>query len=192
MKNILPLPNPLKKEIQNSMDKIFPSNLPSPNLYRIVAKNEALFQELVESKFIGPTGLFDRGRISPIIREKIILRTCVASNNRYEFALHEETISEKMGLTKTQIEDIKNPITNSEYWAKEDVALFDLIDSLVKKIAVDNSVFDDVAYYYEEAQIIEIIHIIGFYTAVAMLVAFCKPELDNYKNLINEKGSSHT
>ena len=66
MKNrITPLPLPLEKSTQTVMDKIFPNNLPSPNLYRIVAKNEKLFKELIQSKFIGMTGLFDRGRLAP-------------------------------------------------------------------------------------------------------------------------------
>ena len=185
MKNnkIVPLPIPLTEEIQNTMDKIFPSYLPSPNLYRIVAKNKVLFKELVESEFIGPTGIFDKKRLSPSLREKIILRTCIASNNQYEFSLHADTISQKMGITNTQIEDIKKITLNPEYWNNEDLVLFDLIDCLVKKISVTDSIFEAMTNYYEEAQIIEIIHIIGFYTGVAMLVAFCKPELDNYKKI---------
>ena len=65
---IQPLSIPLNKDLQNSMDKIFPSNLPSPILYRIVAKNETLFKELVETRFIGPSGLFDKKRIAPLLR----------------------------------------------------------------------------------------------------------------------------
>jgi 4-carboxymuconolactone decarboxylase len=178
---ITPITIPLNEEMQSTMNKIFPSHLPSPNLYRIVAKNEALFKELVETRFIGPTGLFDKKRIAPLLREKIILRTCVATNNQYEFALHEETISLKMGLTVSQIHDIKNQLLNAEYWEKEDLVLFNMIDSLVKQITVNDDVFKDISACYEEAELIEIIHIIGFYTGVAMLVAFAKPQLDNYK-----------
>ncbi len=104
---IKPLPLPLSEEMQASMDKVFPTALPSPNLYRLVARNKALWKDLIESRIIGRTGLFDKNRIAPDLREKIILRTCVAAKNDYEYALHVETISEKMGLTKAQIEDIR-------------------------------------------------------------------------------------
>jgi hypothetical protein len=70
MKNrIKPLSLPLEKSTQQVMDKIFPSNLPSPNLYRIVAKHRDLFSKLVETNFIGPTGLFDQKRLHPSLRE---------------------------------------------------------------------------------------------------------------------------
>jgi 4-carboxymuconolactone decarboxylase len=178
---ITPLSIPLNVDMQNTMNKIFPSNLPSPNLYRIVAKNEALFRELVETRFIGPTGLFDKKRIDPLLREKIILRTCVATNNWYEFALHEETISLKMGLIMPQIIDIKNKEFNDEYWDDKDIVLFKLIDKLVKHEAVSDDEFETISSYYKEAELIDIILIIGFYAGVAMLVAFTKPSLDNYK-----------
>jgi 4-carboxymuconolactone decarboxylase len=180
-KKIEPLALPLNEEMQETMNKIFPSYLPSPNLYRIVAKNEALFKDLVETRFIGPTGLFDKKRIAPLLREKIILRTCIAANNQYEFALHEETISLKMGLTLSQINDIKNQLPNPVFWEAKDIVLFRLIDSLVKHIALSDDIYEGLSLYFEEAEIIEIIHIVGFYTGVAMLVAFAKPALDNYK-----------
>jgi 4-carboxymuconolactone decarboxylase len=180
-KRITPTPLPLSEGMQSTMNKIFPSHLPSPNLYRIVAKNEALFNDLVETRFIGPTGLFDKKRIAPLLREKIILRTCVAANNHYEFALHEETISLKMGLSLAQIQDIKNESLNPDFWESKDIVLFNLIDNLVKHIAVSDDVYKAVSDHFGESELIEIIHIIGFYTGVAMLVAVAQPQLDNYK-----------
>jgi alkylhydroperoxidase family enzyme len=115
------------------------------------------------------------------LREKIILRTCVATNNEYEFALHEETISLKMGLNMSQISDIKNQELNAAYWEDKDIVLFKLIDNLVKHIAVSDADFETVSTHFEETELIDIIYIIGFYTGVAMLVAFAKPQFDNYK-----------
>jgi alkylhydroperoxidase family enzyme len=180
-KRITPVSIPLNEKLQNTMDKIFPAYLPSPNLYRIVAKNEALFNDLVESRFIGRTGLFDKKRITALLREKIILRTCVATNNEYEFALHEETISLRMGLNMSQISDIKNQELNAAYWEDKDIVLFKLIDNLVKHISVSDADFETVSTHFEETELIDIIYIIGFYTGVAMLVAFAKPQFDNYK-----------
>jgi 4-carboxymuconolactone decarboxylase len=178
---IEPLSIPLNEEQQNTMNKIFPSYLPSPNLYRIVAKNELLFKELVDSKFIGPTGLYERKRIAPVLREKIILRTCVATNNHYEFALHEKTISLKMGITVLQMQDIKNYAVNPEIWEAQDIVLFQLIDHLVKHKPVSDELFNAVSSYFDEEMLIDIVFLIGLYTSVAMLVAFSKPQLDNYK-----------
>ena len=81
---IAPLPIPLSKSQQEQMDKIFPPQLSSPNLYRMVARNEALWKDLIESRIIGRTGLFDKGRIAPDLREKII---CVNPLNLWLFDL---------------------------------------------------------------------------------------------------------
>ena len=178
---IIPLSLPLEKNTQQVMDKIFPSNLPSPNLYRIVAKHKDLFSELVETKFIGSTGLFDRRRLGPSLREKIILRTCFATENSYEFALHVETISLKMGLTKEQIQDIAQASCKPELWHAKDLVLFKLIDQLILTRKVEDQVAQEILHHFSEQDTIEIIHIIGLYTGVAMLVAFAQPAFDNYK-----------
>ena len=181
---IKPLSHPLKEDLQNDMDKIFPLPIPSPNLFRILAKNEALFKELVETRFIGRSGLFDRKRLSPVIREKIILRVCVAAKNDYEFALHAETISEMMGLSPEQIQDIKNQKLSPELWKHADLALFDLIDTLINKKTVTDEIFDEVSTFFNEDELIDIVFLIGLYNGVAMIVALTKPEEDGYKKYL--------
>ena len=185
MKNrIKPLSLPLEKSTQQVMDKIFPSNLPSPNLYRIVAKHKDLFSKLVETNFIGPTGVFDQKRLHPSLREKIILKTCITAENSYEFALHVETISLKMGLTKEQIKDITQANCNPELWDAKDLVLFKIIDQLILTRKVEDQIAKEMLNHFSEQEAIEIIHIIGFYTGVAMLVAFTQPEFDNYKQYL--------
>ena len=163
------------------MDKIFPSQLPSPNLYRMVARNEALWQDMIESRIIGRTGLFDKGRIAPDLREKIILRTCVAAKNDYEFALHIDTISFQMGLSVEQINDISSPKPNPKLWTEAELSIFSLIDALVNKIEVSEEIYDTVKAHYSEEVLIEIVHLVGLYVGVAMMVALGLPPLDNYK-----------
>ncbi|MEM8890609.1 MAG: carboxymuconolactone decarboxylase family protein [Bacteroidota bacterium] len=182
---IAPLQIPLSKSQQEQMDKIFPPHIPSPNLYRMVARNEALWKDMIESRIIGRTGLFDKGRIAPDLREKIILRTCVAAKNDYEFALHIETISLQMGVSKEQIQDIRSKNPDPALWTDSEIALFRLIDMLVGKIEVPQDVYESVHTHFSEGSLIEIVHLVGLYTGVAMLVALGKPKLDNYKALGN-------
>ena len=85
---IQPVDVNLQEPLKSKMAKIFPPELPSPNLYRSVARNESLFIDMIDMRFIGPTGLMDRKTITPRIRELMILRTCVQARNDYEFNLH--------------------------------------------------------------------------------------------------------
>ena len=51
----------------------------------------------IDSGWLGPTGLLDRRVLPARLRELLILRTCVAAGNDYEWQLHVNTISARMG-----------------------------------------------------------------------------------------------
>ena len=177
---IAPVDADLREPLKSKMAQIFPSALPSPNLYRSVARNESLFIDMIDMKFIGPTGLMDRKTIPPRRRELLILRTCLQAKNEYEFNLHERTISEHMGLRKSEIEDLKKASINENLWSAEDASLIALTDELVKTTSVSDGVFERVVEHFSEAQLIEMTQLVGLYTSVAMIVSLIRPEPDPY------------
>lgn len=177
---IQPVDVDLAEPLKSKMEKVFPAALPSPNLYRSVARNEALFIDMIDMMLIGPTGLMDRKTIPPRRRELLILRTCMLAKNPYESHLHERTISERMGLTKLEIEDLKNAEINKEIWTDEDASLIALADVLVNTTSVPDDVFEHAATHFSEAELIEMTLLVGLYTSVAMLVSLIRPELDPY------------
>jgi alkylhydroperoxidase family enzyme len=56
-----------------------------------------------------------------------------------------------------------------------------MINKLVKHESITDILFEAISSQYTETELIDIIHIVGLYTGVAMLVAFATPSLDNYK-----------
>ena len=177
---IEPVDVDLQEPLKSKMAKIFPSALPSPKLYRSVARNESLFIDMIDMGFIGATGLMDRKTISPRLRELLILRTCMQTKNEYEFNLHERTISERMGLSIPEIEDLKNESIKETLWPKEEASLIALTDELVKTTSVSDEVFERAVEYFPEAELIEMTQLVGLYTSVAMLVALIRPGSDPY------------
>ncbi|MCG8435070.1 MAG: carboxymuconolactone decarboxylase family protein [Gammaproteobacteria bacterium] len=178
---IQPVDPVLQEPLKSKMAKIFPAELPAPSLYRTVARNESLFIDMIDMRLIGPTGLLDRKTISPKVRELLILQTCVSARNDYEFNLHVQTISEKMGLTPEQIADLKAEQVSNSLWSDQEIALIHLVDGLVKKIEVSQTIFDEARRHFSEAELIEIVHLVGLYTGVAMMVALAQPTFDNYR-----------
>jgi alkylhydroperoxidase family enzyme len=178
---IFPLEEPLEPNLEVRMAKIFPAGIPRPNLYLSLATNEALFNHLVDIGFIGPSGLLDRKSLSKQLREVTILRTCIATHNSYEFNLHIQTISQRMGVSMAQIEDLKNSEVDSELWTPELRAIIILVDELVTKIDVSDKTFNELLKFYSKEQLIEIVQLIGLYTGVAMQVALIRPIFDNYR-----------
>jgi alkylhydroperoxidase family enzyme len=163
------------------MARIFPVELPLPQLYRTMARNEALFARLVDMGLIGPTGLLDRRTLPKALRETIVLRTCVAARNDYEFNLHVQTISERMGLDLEQIDDIRADVPSPALWSARARAAMRLVDGLVARIEVDDETFELARMHFDEPTLIEIVQIVGLYTGVAMQVALMRPRFDHYR-----------
>jgi alkylhydroperoxidase family enzyme len=177
---ITPVDPKLAEPLKSKMAKIFPLPMPAPTLYRTVARNEALFMDLVDMRLIGPTGLLDRKTFEPALRELLILRTCVGTGNDYELNLHVTTISQMMGLSKAQIEDVRNEEVDPTLWSTRERALIGMVDALVAHLDVSQPVFEEARRHFSDSELIELTLIVGLYTSVAMLVALARPELDRY------------
>lgn len=181
MPRILPAGEPLSAALTESMNKLLPPGAPSPQIFLTVARNEGLFNYLVQTGLLGPTGLLDRKVLAPALREMIILRTCVSANNLYEFNLHVQTISERMGLSRAKIDDLKSAAPNTVLWNAAEQALWPLIDQLVKSLSLSDGAYAAARSHYDESTLIEIVQLIGLYTGVAMQVALSRPAMDQYR-----------
>ncbi|WP_037055536.1 carboxymuconolactone decarboxylase family protein [Rheinheimera baltica] len=135
----------------------------------------------IDIGFLGPSGLLDLKSLSKQLREVIILRTCISTRNHYEFNLHVQTISLIMGVSSEQIEDLKQERINTSLWSSELCAVVSLVDELVTCLDVSDNTFYKLRNYFDDAQLIEIVQLVGIYTGVAMLVALIRPKLDNYR-----------
>ena len=177
---ISPLTEPLPAGIAARLRRLLPEGVPAPQIFLTVARNEGLFENLVDSGLLGPTGLLDRGALRPALRELVILRTCTASGNHYEFNLHEQTISQRMGLTRAQIDNLRRTQLNNALWSPEEQAAVALVDALVQRLDVNDEEFAAAHRHFDDATLIEITQLVGLYTGVAMLVALARPRFDAY------------
>ncbi len=177
---IAPLPTPYPPEIQARLDRLLPPGMPAPRLFATVARNPGLFIALVDSGLLGPTGLFDRKTLPPALRECIVLRTCQATGAAYEANLHEQTIAGRMGLSVAQIQDLRRHTIDPQLWSAAEHAVLDLVDALVLRLDVDDELYARLRTHHDDATLIEITHLVGLYTGVAMLVALARPDFDQY------------
>lgn len=177
---ILPVTEPLQQPLAGHMAKLLPPGMPAPQLFLSVARNAGLFGFLVDSGLIGPTGLLDRRALPRDLRETVILRTCVATCNDYEFNLHVQTISARMGLSPAQIADLRGAQPSQKHWPASLLAAMQLVDAVVRR-TVDDYTYAQARTHFSEEILIEITQLAGLYVGVAMLVALIRPQLDNYQ-----------
>jgi len=71
---IAPRPLPLPPDLAERMARLLPAGMPPPQIFLTVARHGELFKEMVDSGWLGPTGLADRKRLAPALREALILR----------------------------------------------------------------------------------------------------------------------
>jgi 4-carboxymuconolactone decarboxylase len=178
---ILPVPEPLEQPLAGHMAKLLPAGMPAPQLFLSVARNAGLFGFLVDSGLIGPTGLLDRRVLPKDLRETIILRTCVATRNDYEFNLHVQTISARMGLSQAQIKDVRAAQPSMDLWSPALLAAMALVDALVRLAPVSDETYAQARAQFNEETLIEITQLAGLYVGVAMLTALIRPQFDNYR-----------
>jgi alkylhydroperoxidase family enzyme len=180
MDRITPLEAPFPQPLAERFARLLPPTMTPPVLFRAVARNEGLFNFLVDSGWIGPTGLLDRRCLASALREAVILRVCAACGNDYEWQLHVGTISARMGLTPEQIADTRSAEPAEGLWSGAERAALSLTDALVHTRRVDDALFSRAREYFDDAQLIELTQLIGLYNGVAMLVALVQPSLDSY------------
>lgn len=178
---IAPVAEPLAGALAGQMARLLPPGMPAPQLFLSVARNAGLFGHLVDTGLVGPTGLLDRRVLPKALRETVILRTCVATGNDYEFNLHVQTISERMGLTTAQIDGIRRETLDAQHWSPRQIAACALVDALVASRTVPDALYTSVRAQLDEATLIEITLLTGLYTGVAMLVGLIRPALDRYR-----------
>lgn len=178
---IAPLAGPLPPAVASRLSRLLPPGMPAPQLFLTVARNEGLFTQMVDSGWLGPTGLLDGRRLPKPLREAIILRTCVACRNDYEFNLHVQTISARMGLSEAQIDDVRRAEPDPAHWDEATRAVFAMVDALVARRALDDAEYARVAAHCDAATLIEITQLVGLYTGVAMLVGLIRPTFDRYR-----------
>lgn len=178
---IAPQSLPLPPDLAERMDRLLPAGMPPPQIFLTVARHGELFKEMVDSGLLGPTGLADRKRLAPLLREAVILRTCAMARCDYEFNLHEQTISRRMGLSEAQIADLRATAPDAALWTPALLAALRLVDGLVARIAVDDATWAELRAHFDEPTLIEMTQLVGHYTGVAMLAALARPAFDRYR-----------
>ena len=179
---IAPLADPLPPAVAAGLARLLPPGMTAPNLFLTVARNEGMFVQMVDSGLLGPTGLWDRRVLSKALREAVILRTCVACRNDYEFNLHVQTISARMGLSEVQIDDIRRPAPDAALWTEPERAMLAMVDALVARRGLDDAEFARVRVHHDDATLIEVTQLVGLYVGVAMLVGLIRPDFDRYRD----------
>ena len=162
MSRIAPLEPPYAPEIQEQFDRIM-RGAPPLILFRVMAGHARAWE-----KFRGGS-LLDRGPLSLREREIVIDRTCALNGCEYEWGVHVAAFAQAAHLTDEQVRATVLGAAEAACWSEAERALLAAVDGLHQRATLSDAEFEALSAHYDEAQILEIILLCGFYRTVSYL-----------------------
>jgi alkylhydroperoxidase family enzyme len=162
MSRIAPASPPYAPEIQERFDRIMRGAQPIL-LFRVVASQARAWE-----KFSGG-GLLDRGPLTLREREITIDRTCALNACEYEWGVHVTAFAQAAHLTDEQVRATVLGDADAPCWSEAEKVLIATADALHHRATLSEAEFAALKAHYDEAKILEIIQLCGFYRTVSYL-----------------------
>jgi alkylhydroperoxidase family enzyme len=162
MSRIAPLEPPYDADTNAQFVSIMGA-LPPLLLFRVMAGHPRAW-----NKFRAGS-LLDRGPLSLREREIVIDRTCALVGCEYEWGVHVAIFAKAAKLDEAQIRASVHEGAAAPCWSASEQALIAAVDALHHRATLSGEEFAALASHYDEAQILEIILLCGFYRTVSYL-----------------------
>src|SRR5216684_3686101 len=162
MSRIAPLELPYAPEIQQQFDRIM-RGAPPLMLFRVIAGNARAWEKFRAGS------LLDRGPLSLKEREIVIDRACARTGCEYEWGVHVAAFAEAARLTDEQVRATVLGDADASCWSAAEQVLIAAVDALHERATLSNAEFKALSAHYEDAKILEIIQLCGFYRTVSYL-----------------------
>jgi alkylhydroperoxidase family enzyme len=162
MSRIAPASPPYAPEIQERFDRIM-RGAPPILLFRVVASQARAWE-----KFSGG-GLLDRGPLTLREREIVIDRTCALNACEYEWGVHVTAFAQASQLTDEQVRATVHGGADAPCWSDAEKVLIATADAFHHRATLSDAEFTALKAHYDEARILEIIQLCGFYRTVSYL-----------------------
>jgi alkylhydroperoxidase family enzyme len=160
---IAPAEPPYAPEIQARLDAIMPAGIDPLVLFRVLARDQRLFQ-----RFMGG-GLLDKGHLTLRQREIVIHRVTARCGSEYEWGVHAALFAERAGLDAAQLRSTAHGGPDDACWSAEDALLVRFCDALHADCTLDDGLWAELRGAFSEEAILELLLLAGFYRTVSYL-----------------------
>jgi alkylhydroperoxidase family enzyme len=159
---IAPLQPPYAPDIAGQFDRIMRGGPPLV-LFRVMAGNARAWEKFRAGS------LLDRGPLTLREREIVIDRTCARTGCEYEWGVHIAAFAEAAHLTEEQVRATVLGNANAACWSAAEQVLIATVDALHDRATLDEAEFTALSAHYDDAKILEVIQLCGFYRTVSYL-----------------------
>lgn len=171
MSRIAPLQPPYAPETKEVFDRIM-RGAPPLMLFRVMASQSRAWDKFRAG------GLLDPGPLSLREREIVIDRTCALNKCEYEWGVHVAIFAAAAGLTAEEVRATVHGGADSPCWSAAEQAMIAAVDALHRRATLSDAEFTSLSAHFDEAKILEIILLCGFYRTVSYLANGLKLPLE--------------
>lgn len=152
---------PLDPATFSSRQKDLVGDWSGMNFCRVMVRHPDVYQVFLPYL----SQLVTRTTLPPRDREILVLRSLALAGDHYE-TRHHVDIAHKAGLTDT---DIKAVQTNGEGLSDFERLLMYAVDELMREQKISDQTWHGLAQRYDEIQLMEVVFLVGCYTAMGMI-----------------------
>ncbi len=154
---------PFSPEIQSALDRVMPVGVPPLVLFTTLARNPRVFQRFMAG------GLLDKGTVTLREREIVVNRTTARCGSEYEWGVHIAFFAEASALTPDQVRATVHGDADEPCWTPRERLLIRMVDALHDEAAIGDALWAALRCEFDEAQMIELIVLAGFYHMVSFV-----------------------
>lgn len=169
---IAPLKAPYEEAVTAAFNAFLPPSMEPLKLFRTQAHNPRVLQRMFAAN------LLDKGSIDLRTRELIILRTCAGCGSEYEWGVHVALFAQRAGLSKTDIAATLAGAPDS--LPPHEALLLQAVDALHDTSGIPDETWTGLTEHYTEAQLIELIALVGNYHTVSFITNAARIELEAF------------
>lgn len=158
---IAPAEAPYPAEVQARFDALMPPGVAPLVLFRVLARDQRLFQ-----RFMGG-GLLDRGHLTLRQREVVIHRVTAKCGSEYEWGVHAAFFAERAGLDADRLRATVHGGPDDPCWSAEDRLLLRFCDALHADCTLHEPLWAELRATFSEEAILELLLVAGFYRTVS-------------------------
>ena len=163
MSRITPAEPPYQPAIAEALERIMPAGVEPLVLFRTMARSPRVFSKV----FAG--GLLDKGPLRLRQREIVIDRTTARLGCEYEWGVHIALFAAKVGFGESEIAATVHGAADAACWAADEQALLAMVDDLIDRHTIRAATWATAQAYFDEAQLLEVIALVGFYHTISLL-----------------------
>jgi alkylhydroperoxidase family enzyme len=139
-----------------------PGSLPMPNALSTLMHHPALAGPFLTYNNV----LLQTPTLDPRARELIVLRVAWRTRSRYEWVQHLR-LAPRVGITPEEIAAVADG-PRADVWTPHETDLLTAVDQLIDGYCVEDDTWVRLAEQLDERQLVELVFVVGTYTALAM------------------------